>query len=96
MQHVVRTRYGQQNAGHAAHGEGHHKAQGPQHRCGELHAAAEHGEQPAEQFYPGRHRDNHGRYTEEGVDVGTRAHSEKVVQPDHKAEHGDRPAGPDH
>ena len=96
VQHVVSTRYGQQNAGHAAHGEGHHKAQGPQHRRGELHAAAKHGEQPVEQLHPGRHRNDHGGHAEERVDVGTRAHGEEVMQPDHEAQYGDRSAGPDH
>ncbi len=55
----------------------------------EVHATAEHGEQPVEDLHAGRDRDDHRRDAEEGVDVGTRAHGEEVVQPHDERQHGD-------
>ncbi|KAG1402222.1 hypothetical protein G6F59_012932 [Rhizopus arrhizus] len=81
VQHEVDGRDRQHHAGHAADGEGDHEADGPQHGRGELHATAEHGEQPVEDLHAGRDRDDHRRDAEEGIDVGTRAHGEEVTMP---------------
>ncbi len=96
VQQEVRARDGQQDAGHAADGEGHHEAQGPQDRRAEAQAALVDGEQPVEQLHPGGDRDQHGGHAEEAVDVTARTHGEEVVQPHGEAEEGDRGAGPDH
>ena len=48
VQYEVSTRDGQQYASHAADGEGHHKAQGPQNLAGEAQTALVDGEQPVE------------------------------------------------
>ena len=47
--------HGQQHAGQAAQDERHHEADGPQDRHRESDATAVHGEQPVEDFDPGRH-----------------------------------------
>ena len=82
VQLEIDRRHGQQHAGHAADDEGHHEADGPQHRHRESNAAAVHREQPVEDFHARRHRDDHAHDAEEGVDVRAGAHGEKVVQPD--------------
>ena len=94
VQQEVGARHRQQHPGHAADAEGHDKAQGPQHGRFEAHAAAVHGEQPGEDFHPGRHRDDHRHDAEERVDVAPRAHGEKVMQPHDERQHGDRDGRP--
>ncbi|MNI50882.1 hypothetical protein D3C73_1055730 [compost metagenome] len=96
VQHEVDGRDRQHHAGHAADGEGDHEADGPQHGRGELHATAEHGEQPVEDLHAGGDGDDHRRDAEEGIDVGTRAHGEEVVQPHDERQHADAGGGVDH
>ena len=96
VQYEVSTRDGQQYASHAADGEGHHEAQGPQNLAGEAQTALVDGEQPVEQLHPRRDRNQHRRQTEEGVDAGPRTHGEEVVQPNHEAQYRDRAGGVDH
>ncbi|KAG0956919.1 hypothetical protein G6F31_012558 [Rhizopus arrhizus] len=96
VQHEVDGRDRQHHAGHAADGEGDHEADGPQHGRGELHATAEHGEQPVEDLHAGRDRDDHRRDAEEGIDAGTGAHGEEVVQPDDERQDADRQRGAHH
>ncbi|MPL91568.1 hypothetical protein SDC9_37643 [bioreactor metagenome] len=92
----VDRRNRQQDAGHAADGEGHEEADRPQHRHFEPDLALVHGEQPVEDLHPRRHRDDHRGDAEEGVDVRARAHGEEVVQPDDEAQHHDTGGRIDH
>ncbi|CAH0319133.1 hypothetical protein SRABI106_04294 [Rahnella aquatilis] len=89
VQHEVSTRNRQQNTGHTTHREGDDEANSPQHRCVERDTALIHGEQPVEDFYPGRDRNDHRHDAEEGIDVGARTHGEEVVQPNDERQHRD-------
>ena len=86
---------GQQNAGHAAEDKGQQKVDVKQHRRGDADAPAVHGQDPVVHLNPGRNADDHRGNTENGIDVGTLAHGEKVMQPYAEREHGDAHGGVD-
>ncbi|KAG1250743.1 hypothetical protein G6F68_012647 [Rhizopus microsporus] len=96
VQQEVRARDGQQHAGHATDGEGDQERDGPQHRHAELDAAAVHGEQPGEDLHAGGNGDDHRHDAEEGIDAGTGAHGEEVVQPDDERQDADGRRGVHH
>src|SRR5260370_1735593 len=56
----------------------------PQDRGPEHDPTMEQREQPVEDLDACRYRDDHRHNTEEGVDVGARAHCEEVMQPNHE------------
>ena len=78
---IVR-RNGQQDTRHATYDESEKKAQRPKHRRRIDNPATEYRKHPVEDFHAGRHRDDHRRDTEGGIHIGSRAHGEKMMQPD--------------
>ena len=96
VQHEIDRRHRQQNAGHAAEDERDHECDQPNHRRLELDLAAEHREQPVENFDARRNGDDRRHNPEECVDVGAGAHGEKVMQPDHERQDADPQGRQDH
>ena len=86
---------GQQNAGHAAEDKGQQEVDVKQHRRGDADSAAVHGQDPVVHLNPGRNADDHRGNTENGIDVGTLAHGEKVMQPHAEREYRDAHGGVD-
>ncbi|KAG1600384.1 hypothetical protein G6F46_014023 [Rhizopus delemar] len=109
-QHVVEVRHhevgvvvlevgrhdGQHQAGETTDGEQDDEGHRPQHRRLERQRATPHGADPVEHLHAGRDRDDHRRDAEEGIDAGTGAHGEEVVQPDQERQHADGGRGVDH
>ena len=92
----VDRRRREQNTGHAAHAKVEHKSKKPQHGRVEVDPAAKFGEEPVEDFDACRNGDQHRHDAKKGVDIGTCAHREEMVQPDDEGEKGDHDKRPDH
>src|SRR5262249_25259311 len=82
--HEIARRHRQQYAGQTAGDERDDEADCKQHRRSKHDPAAEHREQPVEDFGAGRHREN-GRYNPEDIaDVVTSAEPEDMMRPNHE------------
>ena len=96
MEHEIDRRHRQQGARQAADDERDHEADGKQHRRPKHDPATEHCEQPIEDLYARRHRDDRRHDSEESVNVGARSHGEEMMQPDHVGEDTNPERCPNH